>query len=979
MPRKTHRHFSKCAAFIACSLLGAIAATPSRAQNAPAPAAAAPAVFVAPSTVNRFFKEIDELFAAKNYASAAAKIQELLPKLSGNPNAPFEQLYFNIGLAHLLAQKPAQAEAAFVDHLKRYPKGEYASKANLGLGRALLLQKTPEKKQLAIEPLKRAAADPKNRAEAGLILGQVYTDLGKREEAMVVFHSLTGSDVRSPQQTNAAVGVIGLLADAGKLEDLISYLDHLRDQSGVRNAICWYVNQLIVRGDELVGSQSYEPALAIYRFIPPYSQILEIQKMTLEVQRRDQKQLENKVKAEEAKPMDQRSIASELLSDLKPAIELIEKALVAVEGKVDLDSMVLMRRARCLYHLNRLEEALVCFRTMRTKYSTAPDAKSAAYAEIVIQNKLQNIPAMKTLCDAYVRKYPNAENVEQVAALAGEILVQSGKWDEVSSFYRNLETKFPQSESLDRYTFFQGVAAFQGGNFKESAPIFTQFLKKFPSSSLVENALYYVAMSNFLTNQYKKTLASCAEYLSRFPDGRFAGDMRYRLSFIDFNDKETDQTDKIIADLTKFLDRHPNDSAAGSMHCLLADSYKKKKSNKTDEMAKFEKLAFESYQKATETDSTDDVIQYALDSATALLQGNKDWAGVAALHSGFLKRKPSSPLALMSATEVAKMKVREGKGAEAAEMLANSLKSRMNDPASEQVEFLIDELVKTLVPPRKKAVEVDLDAIDRQLLDILNKAIGGRENATTSARVYYARARLAQLLKRADRSDLYLKGIATINSKDPSVLSPALLSVSGDILLKLGNLDGAEAMFQRLSNRYQDGMFADAGPVGLGYIALARKKPADALKIFETALDTNPGMSRFKETTLGKLEALAALGQFEPAEKLALEIVGDKMFRGESAGKAYLILARIHRTQAEKAVGVDARLELLKKAYATYQRVYVAYQSTPEICAEAYWQAYEVAIAMDNQELANETIKALAANPKLQNTERAKKAIEFAK
>jgi tetratricopeptide (TPR) repeat protein len=174
-------------------------------------------------------------------------------------------------------------------------------------------------------------------------------------------------------------------------------------------------------------------------------------------------------------------------------------------------------------------------------------------------------------------------------------------------------------------------------------------------------------------------------------------------------------------------------------------------------------------------------------------------------------------------------------------------------------------------------------------------------------------------------------------------------------------------------------MFADAGPVGLGYIALARKKPADALKIFETALDTNPGMSRFKETTLGKLEALAALGQFEPAEKLALEIVGDKMFRGESAGKAYLILARIHRTQAEKAVGVDARLELLKKAYATYQRVYVAYQSTPEICAEAYWQAYEVAIAMDNQELANETIKALAANPKLQNTERAKKAIEFAK
>ena len=934
---------------------------------------------VAPATLNRLFTEIEAAFAAKDYATAVAKIQELLPKLSGSVDAPFEQLYFNIGLAHMLAQKPAEAEVAFVDHLKRYPKGEYASKAYLGLGRALILQQTPEKKQLAIEPLKRAAADPKNRAEAGLLLGQVYTDLSKREEAMAVFHSLIGSDVRSPQQTTAAVQVIGLLADAGKLEDLISYLDRLRDQSGVRNAIAWYVNQLIVRGDELVGSQSYETALAIYRFVPPYSQILEIQKLTLEAQRKDQKLLENTVKAEETKALNQRSSASELLSNLKPAIELTEKALAAVEEKADLDSLLLMRRARCLYYLDRQEEALVCFRTLRTKYPSAPDAKSAAYAEIIIQNKLQNIAEIKVLCDAYVRKYPNAENVEQVATLAGEILVQSGKWEEVGSFYRNLETKFPQSESLDRYTFFQGVAAFQDGNFKESTPIFTQFLKKFPNSTLVENALYYVAMSNFLTNQYKKTLASCTEYLSRFPDGRYAGDMRYRLSFIDFNDKEVDQTNKVISDLMKFLNQHPDDTAAGSMYCLLADSYKKKKSDKADEMAKFEKLAFESYKKATETDSTDDVIQYALDSATALLQGNKDWAGIAALHSDFLKRKPDSVLALMSATQVAKMKAREGKGAEAAEMLANSLKSRINNPASEQVEFLIDELVKTVVPPRKKAVEVDVDAIDRQLVEILNKAINGQENATTNARVYYARARLAQMLKRADRSDLYLKGIATINSKDPSVLSPALLAVSGDILLKLGNFDEAEAMFKRLNDRYRDGMFADAGPVGLGYIALARKQPADALKIFDTALEQNPGTSRFKETTLGKLQALFDLGQFEPAEKLALSIVGDKTFRGETAGKAYLLLGKVYTKQSDKAADQEAKLELLKKAHGTYQRVYVAYQSTPEICAEAYWQAYETAIALGNQELATETLKALAANPKLQNTERAKKAIELAK
>jgi tetratricopeptide (TPR) repeat protein len=414
------------------------------------------------------------------------------------------------------------------------------------------------------------------------------------------------------------------------------------------------------------------------------------------------------------------------------------------------------------------------------------------------------------------------------------------------------------------------------------------------------------------------------------------------------------------------------------MYCLLADTYKKKTSDKPDELVKFQKLALDAYKNAVWSESSDDVIQYALDSATTMLSGNKDYAAIAALHSEFLQRKPDSPMALLSASQVAKMKTREGKGAEAAEMLGKALKSRVANPSAEQVEFLLDELVKTLVP-RKKATEVDIDALDKQLVEILNKVIAGQENATTNARLYYARARLAQLLKRADRSDLYLKGIATLNAKDPSVLSPALLSVSGDILLKLGMLDEAETMFRRLVERYKDGMFADAGPVGLGYIAMARKEPADALKIFETALDTNPGMSRFKETTLGKLEALAALGQFEPAEKLALEIIGDKMFRGESAGKAYLILARIYRTQADKAAGEDAKTELLKKAHGTYQRVYIAYQSVPDVCAEAYWQAYETATDLGDSTLADETLKTLADHPKLKNTARAKKAVELAK
>lgn len=940
-----------------------------------APPAAAP---VSPAALNRLFAEAEAAFTEKQYVTAVEKIEELLAALGSNTDAPLELLYFNIGLGNLLAEKSVEAEAGFREHLKRFPKGEYSSRSFLGIGRAAIMQATPESKERAIEALKSAAQDPKFRSEAGLWLGQVYNDLGKREEALAVFKSLMGSDIRSPQQTTAAVEVIALLADTGKLEDLILYLDRLSNQAGVRDAIAWFANQVIVRGDELVGAQAYDSALALYRSVPPRSQIIEIQKAALEGQRRDLSILEKRVEAEKDKPLGQRSSASELVGNLKPAIELSVKALAVVEENNNLDAALIMRRGRCLYYLERYEEALTCFRAIRNEHGSAPDAQAAAYAEIVILNKLQNIPEIKVLCDAFLRKFPDAENVEQVATLAGEVLVQSGNWAEVGSFYRGLETKFPKSENLDRYTFFQGLATFQDGNFNESNPVFAKVIKDFPNSPLTENALYYLAMSNFLqgVNRYKETLSSIKEYLSKFPDGRYAGDLRYRLAFIDFNDKEVDQSNKIIKDLSSFLKDHPTDASAGSMYCLLADTYKKKTSDKPDELARFQQQALEAYRNAVWSESSDDVIQYALDSATTIMSGNKDWAGIAALHGDFLQKKPDSALALLSATWVAKMKTREGKAAEAADMLANSLRSRIANPSAEQVEFLIDELVKTIVP-RKKASEVDLDALDAQLIEILNKAIAGQENATTNARLYYARARLAQMLKRADRSDLHLKGIATINADNPAVLSPALLSVSGDILMKLGNLDQAEGMFKRLSERYREGSFSDAGPVGLGYIALARKQPEEALRIFEDTLVNNPGTSRFKETTIGKLEALVALDKLEEAEKLALATAGDKTFRGESAGKALLLMGQIYREQAEKASD-EAKAELLKKAYGTYNRVFTAYKSTPEIAAEGGWQAYETLKKMGDQALADETLKTIAADQKLKNTERAKKASELA-
>ena len=71
------------------------------------------------------------------------------------------------------------------------------------------------------------------------------------------------------------------------------------------------------------------------------------------------------------------------------------------------------------------------------------------------------------------------------------------------------------------------------------------------------------------------------------------------------------------------------------------------------------------------------------------------------------------------------------------------------------------------------------------------------------------------------------------------------------------------------------------------------------------------------------------------------------------------------------------RMETLKVAYARYERVWRAYQRETELFARALWGSYEVAKDLGNTELQQQCLVALAENPKLENTEEAKKAKEL--
>ena len=252
----------------------------------------------------------------------------------------------------------------------------------------------------------------------------------------------------------------------------------------------------------------------------------------------------------------------------------------------------LLRRGRRLYDLEHYQEALPCFRKLRALYPDALEAEPAAYAEIATLYQLKRTKGLRKRCDAFLKTWPESEHAEAVRIVIGELLVESGDWAAVGPFYQELATRYPQSSSMDRFVFYQGYSRFQEADFAAAVPLLERVLKDFPKSDLSENALYYVTMSHFLGNKYQDALVASKEYLTQHPDGRYAGDLLYRIAFIDFSDKgdesapadqqaayQKKMADKITRDLGGFLAKYPDDPANGAMYCLMADTYLKNKAN----------------------------------------------------------------------------------------------------------------------------------------------------------------------------------------------------------------------------------------------------------------------------------------------------------------------------------------------------------------------------------------------------------------
>jgi tetratricopeptide (TPR) repeat protein len=235
-------------------------------------------------------------------------------------------------------------------------------------------------------------------------------------------------------------------------------------------------------------------------------------------------------------------------------------------------------------------------------------------------------------------------------------------------------------------------------------------------------------------------------------------------------------------------------------------------------------------------------------------------------------------------------------------------------------------------------------------------------NATGQARLLYAQAELAKLL-RNDAAAQSLCGAIARRFKTEE-LSPVLLALVGDYLLAKGDAR-AEKYYSDLREDYPKSDYLDFAYVGLGELAMAGKDYQQALELFSHAADEIPGL-KVKEATIGKARALFELGEYTDARKLFQQVAGVREWHGESTALALYYLGEIEARQGHWA-----------DAIAQYQRVFVAYQKFIPWAAKAYLGSAQSFEKLGRRAEAIGHLKEMLRSEKLKDSPEAKQAAKM--
>lgn len=941
-------------------------------------------------------QEMEALFSEAQAAFGQGRFDVALQKIgaihTATSNKDFEAVMYLEGAAHFNLKQWAEAIKFFEDFIKKFPSSNSLNDAKIAVGEAYLNAGNADK---GIAALKEAAAVPELRDRAGLMIAYHHKKAGQPDEALAILEVVLKDLVGTPsaEQQQAVLMASEIYVGKGDTDKAGQMMEKLRAGTSADESVV-QLNVLSQQvGDAMLEQKRYGEALRAYQSMRRQGELVAIQKARISKIEQWQTQIAAGGRVQ---------FMGKLLSKEEAAalLETNKKILTDIEGVKDYDASIIYRLGQCFYEMGRMYESLLAFQTIYEDFKDNKDRDRCLFGMIVCNAGLQRAGRAYLLCEKYMNEFPEGANIGQVTDMFGSLAFESGNIEAaIKAFER---AKLAKDADKERLNYLLGVVLFESQRFDDCRLAFQELISLNKTSAYKDEAEYRIALSYFFQNDSQKTRKALREYIAGNPKGQYLVDAKYRLAFIDFQGGDKGDA---MEQLEKLVVEAPNDQNVGQVWSLLGDIY----SQMVDENGKIDYTAkcLEAYRNAVDKAKTEDVLNYAIDAATNLMVDKNMWKELAQMWSSYYQVNKDKPSALKAIYWITRGVEREAKALESEgkpdkakekmdegrKLVAGAMAPHLGNPANEQVEVLIQQLVTMMVPkkrPRaaapatKPAAVTPVDATKKEgeaapamaadaskatdaapaapapapgptFEEVENdfKALmtpqgdAGLLNGTAAARILYGRA----LIARGFRDVAKYENLMSIIPDAAKIeeLSPLLLAGLGEMLAKKGDAEKAAACFQQLRAKYPTSEFGDKAPVGLGDIEFNNKEYQKALDLYNEAIEKYASSSSILEATLGKAKALLALKKYDEAEKVFTTIQATKEWRGAHPAA---LLGLGEAAEAKKD---------LKKAVSFYQRIILAYRRDKAVLAQAYLRAAKCFIELNDKESARTVLQQMLA------------------
>jgi len=879
-------------------------------------------------------------FEKREWATAIAEMEQVISICEGYPDKKAMEsqrerlapVYYTVGAAAFNLPDYPKAIAAFERFVTEFPKSEKLPHARLAIARAAFMSKDFDK---AVKLFAEMERFPSMREQSLVTQAQCYKESGKTAEMTAVVEKLLVDGITTTPRAGAALMLAQARAKAGELDKLVPLLDQLiAKKQFVENVV--ELNALIVGlGDAQAAKEQFERASRTYLKAMPPSEVVAFQKQRIAL-------LGRRIAASKAAariPKAEVTLQSQI-SELEQVLERAQALLAEFEKLPDYMPGLMLRNARCWYGRDKKWESILVNDRIVDRYPEATKEKEAAlFGNVICYADLMQIEACQQACERYLKAFPKGENSGTVAYVQGAVALQGGDIKGASTIFGTLVDTQPDSAFIDQMYLLLAGAHFSLGELDDSLRTYKRYISKFPKGPALEEATYRAAIIPVFQGKYEDGWKALEAFLKEHPASQFAEDAEYRLMICKYS---ANLHDEVLADVEKWMGNHPGGVMEPEVMSLKGDCLAAVM--KTREAA-------DAYMAAAQTAATDEVLNYALNEASKLLQKLGDMERLSKMWEDFIEKSPDHPSVVSAIYWIGKAKTREGKVDEAKGIIVTQLKRCLNISKNESVEMLLTQLAqlcwkrpRSMTAPPVEGAKPVVDKDGRPVVPQpeppappllppwdamaeLEKRIGPLDvvaDANGRPRLDYARIELCKLLKNQARADELMAGIAAAR---PELLSPQLLALSGEFLQNRKRDAEAADHYNYLKDNYLKSAWLDYAYSGLGAMAMEKGDAKKALELYTLAADEYAG-AKVRESTLGLGMALLENSRYTEAKKLLEQVAGTREWRGECTAQAVFYLGVVEERQGR-----------LAEAVAHYQRVFVAYQKYTTWVEKAYLKA----------------------------------------